>query len=58
MGKYDVFIGNVTDVSEETDAAIFCAVSTTPSTKNAEKISNHTKIIYALLSFLRLFTDV
>jgi len=41
MGNYDVFIGNVTDVSEKTGAAIFRAVSTTIN--NAEKISNHTK---------------
>jgi hypothetical protein len=41
--NYDVFIGNVTDVSEENDADIFREFSTTP-TNNAEKISNHTKI--------------
>ena len=39
-----MFIGNVTYVSEETDAAIFTAVSKTTPTNNAEKISNHTKI--------------
>jgi hypothetical protein len=44
MGHEDVFIGNVTDVSEETDAAIFRAVSITPPTNNDEKISNCTKI--------------
>jgi len=44
MGNYNVIVSNVTDVSEETDAAIFRVVSTTAPTNNAEKISNHTKI--------------
>jgi hypothetical protein len=44
VGHDDLFIGNVTDVSEETDAAIFRAVLTTPPTNNAEKISSHTEI--------------
>jgi len=43
MGNYNVIVSNVTDVSEETDAAIFRVILTTP-TNNAEKISNHTKI--------------
>jgi hypothetical protein len=38
MGHDDLFIGNVTDVSEETDASIFRAVLTTPPTNNADKI--------------------
>jgi len=36
MGNYDVFIGNVTHVSEETDVAIFRPVSTTTPTNKAE----------------------
>jgi hypothetical protein len=33
MGNHDVFIGNVIDFSEEIDAAIFRAVSTTQTNK-------------------------
>jgi hypothetical protein len=37
MGNYNVIVGNVTDVSEETDTAIFRLVSTKTPTNNAEK---------------------